>query len=472
MELLQVAHGGAAMFCFRSLLVGASALALMTVAGVLAQDVVQPPAVENSKYQVQGLTNGGPVNVRSGPGEGYYATQMLDKGAAVTVVGIKFDWLKIVPPDGSFSYVGSVFVDRSPDGTTGKINRADVNIRAGSQLNASKTTVQTRLGIGDTVQILGKEDEYLRIKPPAGAYLYVKKDFVEIVKAQTGTASLPTDSAGGTAPANPASNSDPTSKLPKATAPIIQTPDVITTATPASATTMPTTAPSQTASAATTQPGATAAAAAPPPPTAEELFGKYEQEFTELSKQPLAEQSLGDLTAKYQAIEKSTDLSDELKRVVQLRLATLAGRSQSQTKLLAARKIEKEAAQKQLVLQAEQQELAERLKQTEVEIFAAVGTLEPSSLQVGGGTLYRLTDPDSGRTMIYIRSADAKIADMIGKFVGVKGEATTDSQLSLRVITPSDIEPVDPAKVNGSVAAEIIPPSLLARQASASSTGN
>lgn len=458
------------MFCFRSMLVGASALALMTVAGVLAQDVVQPPAVENSKFQVQGLINGGPVNVRSGPGEGYYATQMLDKGATVTVVGIKFDWLKIVPPEGSFSYVGSVFVDRSADGTTGKINRADVNIRAGSQLNASKTTVQTRLGIGDTVQILGKEDEYLRIKPPAGAYLYVKKDFVDIVKAQAGTASLPTGAQGAPQTASPTGNADPTSSLPKASAPIIQTPDVVMTATPASATTMPTTAPSQTAMA-STRPGS-AVAAAPPPPTAEELFGKYEQEFTELSKQPLADQSLGDLTTKYQSIEKSPDLSDELKRVVQLRLATLTGRAQSQTKLLEARKIEKEAAQKQLVLQAEQQELTERLKQTEVQIFAAVGTLEPSSLQVGGGTLYRLTDPDSGRTMIYIRSADAKIADMIGKFVGVKGTATTDSQLSLRVITPSDIEPVDPAKVNGSVAAEIIPPSLLARQASASSTGN
>lgn len=458
------------MFCFRSMLVGASALALMTVAGVLAQDVVQPPAVENSKFQVQGLINGGPVNVRSGPGEGYYATQMLDKGATVTVVGIKFDWLKIVPPEGSFSYVGSVFVDRSADGTTGKINRADVNIRAGSQLNASKTTVQTRLGIGDTVQILGKEDEYLRIKPPAGAYLYVKKDFVDIVKAQAGTASLPTGAQGAPQTASPTGNADPTSSLPKASAPIIQTPDVVMTATPAAATTMPTTAPSQTAMA-STRPGS-AVAAAPPPPTAEELFGKYEQEFTELSKQPLADQSLGDLTTKYQSIEKSPDLSDELKRVVQLRLATLTGRAQSQTKLLEARKIEKEAAQKQLVLQAEQQELTERLKQTEVQIFAAVGTLEPSSLQVGGGTLYRLTDPDSGRTMIYIRSADAKIADMIGKFVGVKGTATTDSQLSLRVITPSDIEPVDPAKVNGSVAAEIIPPSLLARQASASSTGN
>jgi len=456
------------MLSFRSLVVGALAWAIFPLAGVLAQDVVLPPAVENSKYQVQGVINGGPVNVRSGPGEGYYATQLMDKGASVTVVGIKFDWLKIVPPDGSFSYVGSVFVDRSADGTTGKINRNDVNIRAGSQVNASKTTVQTRLGIGDTVQILGKEDEYLKIKPPAGAYLYVNKQFVDIVKAQPGGAGLSADSQTTTPSGASNSNNGAPAELPKTNGPSIETPDVITTAAPA-ATTMPTTAPSQTAMAPTTQP---AVAAAPPAPTGEELFGKYEQEFTELSKKPLAEQSLGDLTAKYQTIAKAPDLSDELKRVVQLRIATLNGRAQSQTRLIEARKIEKEAAQKQLVLQAEQQELAERLKQTEVDIFAAVGTLQPSSLQVGGGTLYRLTDPDTGRTMIYVRSTDGKIADLMGKFVGVKGQTATDSQLNLRVIAPTDIEPVDPAKVNGSVAAEIIPPSLLARQASASSAGN
>jgi SH3-like domain-containing protein len=456
------------------MVVGAMAWAIVPVAGILAQDVVQPPAVENSKYQVEGVINGGPVNVRSGPGEGYYATQSLDKGAPVTVVGSKFDWLKIVPPEGSFSYVGSVFVDRSADGTTGKINRNDVNIRAGSQVNASKTTVQMRLGIGDTVQILGKEDEYLRIKPPAGAYLYVNKQFVEIVKAQPSAAALAAQGQAGAAPSGAASsgaadsaNGSP-AQLPKTNAPTIETPDVISTATPAAATTMPTTAPSPTAMAASTQP----VAIAPPAPTGEELFGKFEQEFAALSKQPLAEQSLNDLTAKYQGIAKSADLSDELKRVVQLRIATLQGRAQAQTRLIEARRIEKEAAQKQLVLQAEQQELTERLKQTEVEIFAAVGALEPSSLQVGGGTLYRLTDPDSGRTMIYVRSTDAKIADMIGKFVGVKGQTSTDSQLNLKVISPTDIEAVDPAKVNGSVAAEIIPPSLLARQASASSTGN
>jgi hypothetical protein len=56
----------------------------------------------------------------------------------------------------------------------------------------------------------------------------------------------------------------------------------------------------------------------------------------------------------------------------------------------------------------------------------------------------------------------------MGQFVGVKGDATTDPQLSLKVITPTTIAAVDPAKVNSSIAADIIPPSLLARQASAS----
>jgi hypothetical protein len=48
----------------------------------------------------------------------------------------------------------------------------------------------------------------------------------------------------------------------------------------------------------------------------------------------------------------------------------------------------------------------------------------------------------------------------------VKGEPTTDSQLSLRVIDPTDAEQVDEAKVNSSIMASIVPPSLLAQQAS------
>ena len=67
----------------------------------------------------------------------------LNTGAKVTVVGERFEWLKVVPPEGSFCYIAKAFVDRNGD--TGTVNRPDVNVRAGSSLNAMKTTVQAKL---------------------------------------------------------------------------------------------------------------------------------------------------------------------------------------------------------------------------------------------------------------------------------------------------------------------------------------
>lgn len=423
---------------------------------------VQPPQVENSRYEFQGIVNAGSVFVRSGPGEGYYATQQLDKGATVTVVGIKFDWLKIAPPEGSYSYVGSVFVDRSGDGTTGRINRNDVNIRSGSVLNAMKTTVQLRLNAGDTVQVIGKEDEYLKIKPPTGAYLYVNKQFVDPVRALPGDAQQTSVTpAVAAAPATQPSDVIATVTPVNPVAPSIEntgSAQVASAQTPAS----PTTQPGQIAVTPTTQPVAVA------PPTSEELFGKYEDQFNALTNVPLADQNIDELTTDYQSIAKADGLSDNLRTVVQFRIATLEARAQSKARLLEAHQLEADAQQKQLVLQAEQQELSERMKQNAVELYTAVGSLQASSLQLGGATLYRLTDPATGRTVVYIRTTDTIAAGLMNQFVGVKGDAVTDTQLSLRVITPTTIEQVDPAKVNGSIAAEIIPPSMLARQASAS----
>src|SRR6185295_12541250 len=69
------------------------------------------------------------------------------------------------------------------DGDTGTVNKDDVNVRAGSALNAMKTTVQGKLTQGQSVKILGEQDEYYKIAPPADAFVYVKKDFVTSVKA-------------------------------------------------------------------------------------------------------------------------------------------------------------------------------------------------------------------------------------------------------------------------------------------------
>jgi uncharacterized protein YgiM (DUF1202 family) len=451
---------------FRSLFAFLALIAVPTLTS-RAQDAVPTPDVANSKYQIDGVINVDSVYIRSGPGEGYYPTGELPKGAKVTVVGIKFDWLKIQPPDGSYSYVGSVFVDKSADGTTGKINRNDVNIRSGSTINAMKTTVQTRLNQGDTVQIVGKEDEYLKIKPPTGAYLYINKQFVTIARpamAANPPAPQPEQQQAPTQTAHANSNPAPAKQVTTATNAAI---GAMVTSLPTTAPSTvvakisPTTAPS--VASATTQPAQVAVA---PQPTPEELFTQYENTFADISKQPLDQQPLNELIAKYQSIAGSEQLSDELKNVVTIRIATLKGRSDNKAKLVEVQKLEKLAAARQLALQAEQQELTERLKSEQVKVFTAVGELQPSSLQIGGGTLYRLVDPATGRTEIYVRTSDAKVTGMMGQFIGVKGEPTTDPQLSLRLIEPTDAEQVDQSKVNTSVMASIIPPSLLARQAS------
>jgi hypothetical protein len=238
----------------------------------------------------------------------------------------------------------------------------------------------------------------------------------------------------------------------------------------------PTTAPSQAAASPTTNPSSVAAApatrpaqtaVAPPPPSDEELFAQYEATFDQISKQTLDSQPVDELMGKYQTIANSATLSDELKSVVNIRIATLKARLDNKAKLVEIQRLEKLAQARQLALQAEQQELAERLKQSQIQVFVAVGQLQPSSLQVGGGTLYRLVDPATGRTEIYIRTSDPKITGLMGQFIGVNGQPTDDPQLSLRVIDPTDALAVDESKVNTSVMASILPPSLLARQASA-----
>src|SRR3954453_756448 len=84
------------------------------VPALYAQDTAPAPAapeVDTAKYQVEGEINANAVYIRSGASENDYACMKLDKAAKVTVVGIKFEWLKITPPDGSFCYVAKAFVD-------------------------------------------------------------------------------------------------------------------------------------------------------------------------------------------------------------------------------------------------------------------------------------------------------------------------------------------------------------------------
>src|ERR1700733_8343458 len=78
-----------------------------------------PSDVESSKFQFIGRITGSAVFVRAGARDVDYPVIKIENGAQVTVVGERFGWLKIVPPEGSFCYVASAFVERHGGGAGG-----------------------------------------------------------------------------------------------------------------------------------------------------------------------------------------------------------------------------------------------------------------------------------------------------------------------------------------------------------------
>src|SRR5205085_12160859 len=128
---------------------------------------------------------------------------------------------------------------------------------------------------------------------------------------------------------------------------------------------------------------------------------------------------------------------------------------------LAARKVQEEAERRRRAMKAEEEEIRQAIKNNDIQVFTAVGTLRTSSIQVGQGTLYRLTDPDTGRTVCYLRTSDAKSAGLLGQFIGVKGAVGSDGQFRQIIAKPADPQVIDPGKVNTSIAAQIVPPRLM-----------
>jgi uncharacterized protein YgiM (DUF1202 family) len=408
-----------------------------------AVETVVPPEVANSRFQFAGVINAADVYLRSGPGEAYYTTMKLPASTPVTVVGIKFDWLKIVPPPGSFGLVSKLYVDREGDGSVGRVNRADVNVRAGSDLTATKSTVMARLNTGDEVKIIGDVDEYWKVDPPAGSYLYINKQFVDPVKQVTVASVTPDQAtAGDVALGTPAAQATEKSVISNS----------VTMA--GDATTRPVLSDAVAAAPATQPSGP------PPSVVAEATFQGLESEFTTASAKPLEDQPVPDLAKRYEAVMKDPALPWSDQQTAGFRLAVLKIRADAQQRLADVHKMEADASSRDQTLKAEQDELQKRLDANDVKLYAAVGQLEPSSLQYGAQTIYRLTDPASGRTVIYVRGDDAAVVKLLHQFVGVRGDVTADDKLDVKVIPFSVIEAVDPLLVNTKVIAGITPPSL------------
>jgi len=395
-----------------------------------------PPQVENSKFQFSGQINANAVLIRSGPSDNYYITTKLDKGTPVTVVGIKFEWLKIVPPEGSFSVVAKNLVtrDEGPGKNTGRINGENVNVRAGSSVVPLKVTVQCKLARGAEVTILGEDDAYFHIKPPPDAYLYVHQKFVEPVK-QVAAATPPKPAKPIEKPIEkPADeNNIEIAKLPEK--PIESLSNQII--------------------------------AIKPPPTTQPIaiqaeFDRLESEFAATAGKGLEDMPIPQLLAGYEGLLKDDHLPGTMRRVATAKAASLKVKSKAREELIASRKNVQDSDSKIAALRGEREGIQLRLAD-QIIAYTAVGQLQASTLQVGAQTLYRLTDPANGRTLCYVRSNDAKFGTFLEKFVGVKGELVSETQLTVKALLATDIAAVDPSEVSRKISAQIIPPSLLTK---------
>ena len=127
------------------------------------------------------------VNIRSGPATNYYHCGKLNAGDRVKVVASKYSWSHIVPPAGSFSWISKQYVSIEPNNPgIGVVTGNAVRVYAGSDFlkPIHSTTVQLELNKGDKVELMGEEmDDYYKIAPPTGAYLWVLTQYTRPVGA-------------------------------------------------------------------------------------------------------------------------------------------------------------------------------------------------------------------------------------------------------------------------------------------------
>lgn len=397
-----------------------------------------------ANYQITGSVNADKVYVRSGAGENDYPVMRLNKGDQVTVLGEKFEWLKILPPPGAYCVIGKAFVERRGEGgKIGRVINADNMVKIGSQLNDIKAKVVGKLEVGADVQVIEEQNEFLKIVPPAGTVLYINKRFVDPVKRADVPPVDPTTPpekkgivAGPAAsgPERPMSPDDTTPKLPAA-----------------NESSQPTTGPA-------VVDGPTTA----PAGSAEAEFERVEHDMYEAVQRPMNEQPIDTLTARYQKLLGDKNLPSSVLTLCEVRIADLKVRAATLVQFKDMEAARTAKAQEMAPMKAEGDELAQRVKDSQLKRYVAVGTLRASSLQIGGKPLFRLTDPATGRTVVYVRTEDAAVLAKIGSFIGIAGEVTNDTRLKIKYVMPTTAEDLQPSAVtSGAVISGMTPASLV-----------
>lgn len=164
---------------------------LLVVSAYAAEETTQAPQVAgkpaDAQYPFIAQVTGNDVYVRSGNSQADYPCTKLDAPARVTVVDEVYGWAKILPPEGTYSWIYKAYVKVDPaDPTVGVLTGDNVRVWAGADNidSGSSSGLQTKLNSGEIVELYPDQPEtgdYYRIKPPTGAHLWIHTDYLKYV---------------------------------------------------------------------------------------------------------------------------------------------------------------------------------------------------------------------------------------------------------------------------------------------------
>ena len=453
--------------------------------------------------------------------------QILNRGDTITAVGMKFnDWLKILPPEGSYCLVpvGHVTLQGGTSFPTQGVAIRDLNVRIASRVNDNQWDyAPSRVPANTTLTILGEtDDSFYMIPPPPDVVYYVRKDAIRPAAPEADPTASTSDAAPTAPPARPAGPMDPTADLDGPGGGMTVTPvdgpqisdgPEVTPAPDATPDTTPDAAPDVTTDAApdvTTdaapdetivmdpvggetgtpgdvedgaigvdapevgevgEVGGPAGTSLPVPaessPEAATAFLDLEERYAEVTRRRVEEQDpaeLETLRADYLALVDGGELGEADLQMATLRTSGLASRRQALDDYRELRAMREQREAEEADFLRDREEAEARAAAGQVRQFKAVGLIRASVLKLDGRPLYRLTDPENNHTLLYLREGDTPLRPMVGQFVGISGELETAKKGSLSYITPQAVEPVEAAAIYNGVNAEIIPPSLKQRR--------
>ena len=152
-----------------------------------------------------GTITGSKVNIRAGANRNYEIVHQIAKGEQLVIVGQRGEWYAVELPPEAACFVAAKFVTLEGK-NSGRVNSTTLNVRSGP---SSKHNVLAKLAAGEPVTVLGEQQGWLRVVPPAAARGWIARSFVqpdaagrvEVVRAaQQSRQSTVIASAAGTLP--------------------------------------------------------------------------------------------------------------------------------------------------------------------------------------------------------------------------------------------------------------------------------